>query len=127
MGSPQTGHKPCLLLVDDDERWRDILQHFLELNGFAVTPAGSGSETLQQLQRGHPDAILLDLRLPGMDGLVVLGKIRALLPATPIIVITQVDEDHTKAAAAAAGATAYVLKPFNFEELRALLSATFRR
>ncbi|MBI4341567.1 MAG: response regulator [Candidatus Omnitrophica bacterium] len=115
---PQTG---AILLVDDETRMRIIMQNLLELNGFTVTAAASGEEGLARLAQSKPDAVMLDVRMPGMDGLVVLKKIREQDAQLPVILVTQVDEEATREEAIRLGATAYVTKPFNFDGLKQVL------
>ena len=110
-----------VLLIDDEERMRIIMQNLLELNGFTVFTACSGEEGLTRLDQRRPDAVILDVRMPGMDGLVVLKKIRETLPELPVILVTHVDEEATREEAMRLGATAYVTKPFNFDGLKQAL------
>lgn len=125
MAHPTTAALPrsagAVLLIDDEERMRIIMQNLLELNGFTVLTACSGEEGLMRLGRGHLDAVILDVRLPGMDGLLVLKKIRETLPTLPVILVTQVDDEATREEAMRLGATAYVTKPFNFDGLKQAL------
>lgn len=110
-----------ILLVDDDERLRNILQSFLELNRFEVAVASSGEELLERLETVSPRLVLLDLRMPGIGGLDALRGIRQVQPNLPVIIITYVDEEHTRTMAADWGANDYLLKPLSFEHLRTIL------
>ncbi len=110
-----------VLLVDDEPRMATITQHLLEINGFSVLIANSAEEGLSWLERKLPDAVLMDIRMPGMDGLVALKKIRALYPGLPVVVLTHVDEDAAREEAKQLGATGYITKPFNFEALKQVL------
>lgn len=116
--APARGH---ILLVDDELKQRGIVQEFLQLQGFSVTLAGSGEEALEFLAQALPRVVLLDLRLPGMDGLLTLKKIRMLYPTLPVIVVTQVYEDQALEEATVLGADDYITKPFNFQHLKDVL------
>lgn len=117
-----------LLLVDDEPKWRTILQNYLELKGFTVLTAGSGEEALAQLERATPQACLLDVKMPGLDGMATLQRMRASHPDLPVIFLTQVDEEQTAEEAKVLGAHDYLVKPFiSFEQLETLLRAKLSR
>jgi len=110
-----------VLLVDDEPRLRDIVREFLQLHGFLVHTADSGEAALDALGTARPKAVLLDIRMAGMDGLVTLKKLREADPALPVIIITSADDEATRCEALALGARQYVLKPLNFDHLKDLL------
>lgn len=110
-----------VLLVDDDIKWRQILQNFLELKGFEVLTAGSGEEAREQLAHTSPKVILLDVRMPGMDGFLTLKHIRIVYPNLPVIFTTNLDEDEAIREAGVLGAQDYLIKPFNLEHLETIL------
>lgn len=110
-----------ILLVDDEPRMATITQHLLEINGFSVLIAGSAEEGLSWLERKLPDAVLMDIRMPGMDGLVALKKIRDSHPDLPVVLVTHVDEDAAREEARQLGANGYITKPFNFDSLKQML------
>jgi DNA-binding response OmpR family regulator len=110
-----------ILLVDDDPRFTHILRELLELNGFTVITASTGEQALEHLALSSPKVVLLDVRMPGMDGLLILKHIRVNQPNLPVIIITQDSEDRTREEAAILGANGYLLKPFDFEQLKTLL------
>jgi DNA-binding response OmpR family regulator len=112
-----------VLVVDDDQRLRELVREFLELNGFAVSQAGTGEQALRILEWSAPQAVLLDLQMPGMDGLLALKKIRARHPGLPVIVMTHADDEKSREEAAALGVTTYLVKPLNFTHLKELLAA----
>lgn len=112
-----------ILLVDDDERLCSILQNFFELNAFNMVTASSGEEAITWLEGSlaAPKAVLLDIRMPGISGLEVLWKIRQSQPHLPVIVISHLDDPHVQARALTLRVNEYLLKPVNFEYLKALL------
>ena len=126
MGSLENGdaHQQSagtVLLVDDDPRFRAILQAFLELNGCTVVTAGAGDDALERIALDAPNVVLLDMRMPGMDGILTLKHLRMAHPHLPVICVTQDGEDGTREEALTLGANDYLLKPLNFEQLRAIL------
>lgn len=120
---PAAAREPVgtVLLVDDDERIRDILKSFLELRGFAVTSVGSGEAALQSIAEAPPRAVLLDMKMPGMDGLLTLKHIRVQQPNLPVVIITNMDEEGLMQEAEVLGANDYLIKPFNLDHLEAVL------
>jgi two-component system KDP operon response regulator KdpE len=115
-----------LLLVEDDAPLRRALGTTLRATGFDVVEADSGEEGLRVQRSERPDAVLLDLSLPGIDGSQVLREIRT-ASDVPIIVLTVRDGRDDKIAALDAGADDYVTKPFDTEELLARIRAALRR
>ena len=120
-GSPPTQHPGRILLVDDDPKFRQILQSFLELKGFRVITAGSGEDALDQLTHCDPRVVLLDMKMPGMDGLLTLKHLRISHPNLPVIFVTQMDEEERINEAGVLGVNDYLIKPFSFEALEAIL------
>jgi len=117
------GPTGTILLVDDNSRLVSILQSFLQLHGLAIVTAGSGEEAIDRLKACMPRVVLLDMRMPGMDGLLTLRKIRTLAPALPVIFISQVDEESVLEEAKSLGVDEYLTKPLNFEHLKTILLA----
>jgi len=109
-----------LLVVDDDEKIQRLLQRFFESRGFRVIVAGSGEEAIQALSQ-HPMAVLLDVNMPGMDGLMTLKKLRQAEPKLPVVMASGVGEEATVREAIACGAYDYVTKPFNLEYLETVV------
>jgi DNA-binding response OmpR family regulator len=119
---PKRERRPgTILVVDDEPRCRSILQEFLQLKGFTVLTAASGEEALEQIGRSSPTVVLLDVRMPGMDGLMTLRHIRVSQPNLPVIFISHVDEEPVMEEAAVLGANGYILKPFDFDYLETTL------
>ena len=115
---------PCpgiVLLVEDDAKLRNIVKEFLELNGFTVRAAASGEEALETLESLTPRVVLLDIKMPGMDGLTTLRHLRIRHPNLPEIFTTHIDEEETMEEAVILGVNDYLIKPFNFEHLKNIL------
>jgi two-component system KDP operon response regulator KdpE len=115
-----------VLLIDDEERFARALGINLQARGFAVDVAADGPAGLDLAATKHPDVVVLDLGLPGMDGLDVLRALR-LWSTVPVIVLSARDTEATKVDALDAGADDYVTKPFGVNELLARLRAALRR
>jgi two-component system, OmpR family, KDP operon response regulator KdpE len=115
-----------LLIVEDDAPLRRALGTTLRANGFEVLEADSGEEGLRTNTAQRPDAVLLDLALPGIDGMQVLREVRT-GSDVPVVVLTVRDLREDKVAALDAGADDYVTKPFDTEELLARIRAALRR
>ena len=106
-----------VLVVDDNKDTVDILTRLLLRRGMTVLRAYTGSECLETV-RSHPvDVILLDVMMPGMDGLEVCGELKRLSPALPIILVTAKDDMTTRAAGMALGVSEFVVKPVNHADL----------
>ena len=110
-------HKATVLLVDDEPQWRQILKEFLELHGLVTDAVGTGEEALIYLAREHPKVLVLDIRMPGMDGLLTLKHIRVYHPNLPVVIVSQADEDRVREEAGVLGAHDYLIKPVNLEAL----------
>ncbi|MCW3019854.1 MAG: two component transcriptional regulator, winged helix family [Solirubrobacterales bacterium] len=116
-----------LLVVDDDPSVREALALVLDLNGFEVTTAIDGREAIRTLAIESPDAVILDVLMPGLDGLEVCRRIRAVGNRTPVLMLTARAEVSERVAGLEAGADDYLAKPFAREELIARLRALLRR
>jgi len=115
-----------ILVVDDEKSIRSFLKTSLSAYGYGVFEATKGKEALTESVSVHPDAIILDLGLPDMDGREVIVKIRK-RTKTPIIILSVRDDPLEKIAALDAGADDYLTKPFSVGELLARLKAVMRR
>ncbi|MCU1485910.1 MAG: Osmosensitive channel histidine kinase KdpD [Actinomycetia bacterium] len=115
-----------LLVIDDEARFGRALALGLRPHGYEVEVVTSGEEGLARAASSHPDLILLDLGLPGLDGLQVLGGLRG-WTEVPVVVLSARHHEPSKVAALDAGADDYVTKPFGMEELLARLRAARRR
>jgi two-component system KDP operon response regulator KdpE len=121
-----TGAMARLLLVEDDEPTRRAVAANLAGHGYRVDEAPDGETALRRWEDARPDLILLDLGLPGIDGLAVVRRVRR-DSTTPIIVLSARDQETDKVAALDAGADDYLTKPFGMAELHARLRALLRR
>lgn len=115
-----------ILIVDDEPQIRRVLRTTLASQGYVVAEAASGEEALALLRRERADLVLLDMNLPGLDGLETCRAIRA-SSAVPIIMLTVRNAERDKVRALDAGADDYVGKPFGFPELAARIRAALRR
>ncbi len=111
-----------ILAIDDERAYLQALEEFLQPRRCTVVTASSGEEGLTMLKQHEPTLVLLDLKMPGMDGLVALKKIKELQPKLPVVMMTAVEERHLVAQAFALGALEYVVKPYDLKSLKAILS-----
>jgi len=118
--------RASILLVEDDERTRRAVAANLEGHGYGVRGAADGEEALVLWELRRPDLILLDLGLPGIDGLGVLRRVRR-DATTPVIILSARGEERDKVEALDAGADDYLAKPFGMAELHARVRAALRR
>jgi two-component system response regulator MprA len=116
-----------LLVVDDDRAVRDALRRVLTLAGYDVQTAEDGSEAIEQVVQSVPDAVVLDVGMPEIDGLEVCKRLRLLGNRVPILMLTARVEIEDRVAGLDAGADDYLAKPFDNAELKARLRALLRR
>ena len=126
MNSPQT-QPDRILVVDDDARIRDLLRRYLAQEGFEVILAEDGRAMSRSLLRQPVSLIVLDLMMPGEDGLSICRRLRASNDRTPIIMLTAKSEDVDRIVGLEVGADDYLGKPFNPRELLARIHAVLRR
>ena len=115
-----------VLIVEDDRNIQELLQMYLEKEGYAVTVAGDGGQGLQKFRAIKPDIVLLDVMMPVMDGWAVCRTIRS-ESQTPVIMLTAKGETEDKIMGLKTGADDYVTKPFEMRELLARIEAVLRR
>jgi two-component system response regulator AtoC len=114
------------LLVDDEEDILEIIQDRLEAYGFTVVTAGTGREAVNRVAVEEFDGIFLDVKMPEMSGIEALEEIRKKDKQTPIIIITSSSTREAAIEAIAKGANEYVLKPFEWEELKAKIKRVYK-
>ncbi len=119
-------HKPHILIADDDPRIRTMLKRYLGGEGFVVSEAGDGPAVRAQFDRQPPDLVLLDLVMPGEDGLSLARHIRQ-RGRTPIIMLTGKGDVIDRVAGLEAGADDYIAKPFHLREVLARIRTVLRR
>ena len=116
-----------ILVVDDERAVRDSLRRALALEGYEVDLAADGEEALARMRRAEPDALILDVLMPGVDGLEVSRRLRRSGSKVPILMLTARDAVENRVEGLDAGADDYVTKPFALEELLARVRALLRR
>ena len=116
-----------ILVVDDDEAVRNSLRRALVLEGYEVELAEDGLAALRSLQQSAPDAVVLDLQLPDVDGLEVCRRLRSIGDPTPVLMLTARNAVGDRVEGLDAGADDYLIKPFDLAELFARLRALLRR
>ncbi len=117
---------PHLLVVDDDREIRDLLKRFLAKHGFRVTVAEDGPSCMTAVEGGHFDLVILDVMMPGEDGLSVCRRLRA-NHTVPVIMLTAMGDETDRIIGLEIGADDYLPKPFNPRELLARIRAVLRR
>ena len=118
--------KATILVVDDEDHIVELAQMYLEKAGYRVESAGDGQEALTRVRQRRPALVVLDLMLPGLDGLEVCRRLRSEYDV-PIIMLTARAEDVDRIVGLELGADDYVTKPFNPRELVARVGAVLRR
>src|SRR5215469_10469256 len=119
--------KAHILIVDDDPRITDLLRRVLAYEGYSITVAASGTEALNRALERPPDLVVLDIMLPGLDGLEVARRLRAAGDTVPILMLTARDTVADRVKGLEIGADDYLVKPFAPEELVARVKALLRR
>ena len=116
-----------ILVVDDDPSVTSVLRRGLAYESFAVDIAGSGEEALEVARERYPDVVILDVMMPGLNGVEVLKRLRAADEHLPVLMLTAKDSDTDQVAGLEAGADDYLTKPFTFKVLVARVRALLRR
>ncbi len=122
-----TARRPLVYVVDDDAELRRLLDTYLNRNGLDVVGAADADELLRRLPRRRADLVVMDLMMPGTDGLAALRRLRADGDDVPVILLTGRDEDVDRIVGLEMGADDYLGKPFNPRELLARIQAVMRR
>ena len=115
-----------VLVVDDDPTVSDVVRRYLERDGYLVTLVGDGPAALASFARHRPDLVVLDLMLPGMDGLEVCRRLRS-AGDVPIVMLTALGEEHDRITGLRLGADDYLTKPFSPRELVLRVGSVLRR
>ena len=116
-----------ILIIEDESNIRELISYNLKNNNYEVLQAEDGLQGLEMIVTGNPDLILLDLMLPGMNGLDICKDLREHGSKIPIIILTAKNEDIDKVMGLEFGADDYMTKPFNVHELIARIKAVMRR
>jgi two-component system, response regulator, stage 0 sporulation protein F len=116
-----------ILVVDDEAPVREVLTEYFATEGYAVEVAASGIEALTAIRDGRADLVLLDVRMPGLDGIQVLRRIRELTESVPVIMVTANEDVGLAKETLRLGAFDYVAKPFDFEYLDRAVAAALAR
>jgi two-component system NtrC family response regulator len=116
-----------ILLVDDDASQRKVIEFWLREEGYSTLTAGDGKTALPILEKRSPDLVIADIRMPGMDGLELLSRIRAINQDTPVILMTAFGTVNNAVDAMKLGATDYLLKPLNPDELKIIVRRALER
>jgi DNA-binding response OmpR family regulator len=116
-----------ILVVEDDDAIRRGLTDALRYQGYVVSEAATGPEGLERALLPELDLVLLDLVLPGADGLAILREVRLAFPTLPVVILTARGEENDRIAGLSLGADDYVVKPFSIRELLARVEAVLRR
>ena len=118
---------PDILIVDDEPGIREVIASSLEFEGYAVRTAPDGRSALAEVERARPDLVLLDVLMPGLDGLTACRRLRAQDPHLPVLMLTARDLTGDRVAGLDAGADDYLAKPFELDALLARVRALLRR
>ncbi|MCU1641566.1 MAG: two-component system response regulator, partial [Nocardia sp.] len=121
------GSAITVLVVDDEPVLAEMVSMALRYEGWDVATAGDGRTAVAKARETRPDVVVLDVMLPDMTGLEVLGKLRAQFPQLPVLLLTAKDSVEDRIAGLTAGGDDYVTKPFSIEEVVLRLRALLRR
>lgn len=116
-----------VLIVDDQPGIRLLLVELFRRENHETDVASNGLEALQRVEDQQPDCVLLDMKMPGMDGIEVLKKLKSVYPELPVIVMTAYDESELTKEALEVGAVRYFVKPFDIFEVRDAVNALFQK
>ena len=113
--------KEKILVVDDDPQIRALLEKFLIKKGYEAATAASGEEAIDKVKTESPQVVLLDIKMPGADGITILKQFRQINDRLGVIMITGLKDEETARKAMAAGAYDYIVKPFDLNYLEMAL------
>lgn len=126
MTAPASDSQYCLI-VDDEPRLRQVMVHLMRSDGFQCLEAGNGLEALEQIEPHDVTLVLSDLRMPRMDGIELLRELRARHPDTAVVMITAVADVEVAVNCLAIGASDYVIKPYQLEDVRARVAQALEK
>src|SRR5919109_160110 len=126
-GSPASGERTTVLVVDDEDGIRQALTRFLNRLGYQVSAAANATEALERLAADNPTAMLCDIRMPETSGVELLPKVLAQDPDLAVIMLTAIDEPRTAIECLKLGASDYLIKPVDLEELELSLLHALRQ
>jgi len=107
---------PCILIVDDEELIRDLIATCLSKFGFSYQTAVNGKDALEKMEQENIDAVITDIKMPEMDGILLTSEISSIYPGVPVMVMTAYGEEFSAATALSAGAREFITKPFSIPE-----------
>jgi DNA-binding NtrC family response regulator len=119
--------RPKVLIVDDEERFRSTMRKLLTIRGLFAETAGSGEEALRELTANPYDVVILDVRMPEMDGVRALAEIRKIDPEIAVLIMTGYASVDTAKEIIKMGAHDYLLKPYDIEDLMEKIEAAYDR
>jgi two-component system response regulator HydG len=114
--------KLSILVVDDQSSVRELLRAVLEADGHAVETASSGDDAVARLGKGYHDLVIMDIRMPGLDGVAALARMKGLSPKTGVVMMTAYASVETAVEAMKRGALDYITKPIDIDEVRAVIA-----
>ncbi len=123
----EVADKVNVLVVDDEPDICNVIRILLERDGYSVTCVHNGEEAVEAIYKNSFDAILTDLKMPGLDGFAVLKKAKEINPMTPVIILTAYGSQDSAIEATRCGAASYIIKPFLNDELRQIVRITIER
>jgi two-component system phosphate regulon response regulator OmpR len=127
MGTTDSEQGRRVIVVDDDDGVRDMVADYLGRHGYRVVAANGGAALDRALKEGPADLVLLDVNMPGEDGLAIARRLRAADARLPIIMLTAMGEVVDRVVGLEIGTDDYIVKPFDLRELRARIAAVLRR
>jgi CheY-like chemotaxis protein len=129
IGHGGASHRPQILVVDDDDAAAEALTDYLEMGGYRVIRARDGYEAIERLVAGRPDVILMDVMMPGLDGLAATRRIRDMddVGRVPIIMVSALAASDDEARGLAAGADEYLSKPISVRQLTGAIQRQLAR
>ena len=107
-----------ILVVDDEPQIRRVMRSTLSTHGYLITEAKTGEEGVEAVRKERPDLVLLDINMPGMDGLTLLGEIKKRFPDLSVMMVTAYGDDERRRRANTLGATEFITKPVDFDRLK---------